>query len=100
MNNITRQDMQAVTEGAKNKILERLVTKYDVQSACDGARDRVLSAMQSMHLENQAVIRQLNATRDQGWRKTISLESQVIGLQQEVRTLHQMISRLYEQNAR
>lgn len=97
MNAMTRQDLLAVTEGAKNKIIERLVTKYDVQSACDGARDKILAAMQSLHLENQALLRQSNAVRDQSWRKTTALENQVMGLQQEIRVLNQMISRLYEQ---
>lgn len=100
MNTITRQDMLSVTEGAKNKIIERLVTKYDVQAACDSARDRILSAVQSMHLENQSLMRQSNAVRDQVWRKTTALEGQIVSLQQEIRALHQMISHLSEQQTR
>ena len=59
MSTMTRQDLLSVTEVAKNKIIERLVTKYDVQAACDNARDRVLNSIQSMHLENQGMVRQL-----------------------------------------
>jgi hypothetical protein len=93
---MTRQDLMAVTEIAKNKIIERLVTKYDVQAACDSARDRILSNLNAMHLETQAMMRQTNAQRDQIWRKTAALEAQVIGLQQEVRTLSQLVNKLYE----
>jgi hypothetical protein len=97
MNAMTRQDLLTVTEGAKNKIIERLVTKYDVQAACDNSRDRILAAFNALHIENQAALRQSNATRDQLWRKTAALEGQVIGLQQEIRVLQQLIGRLADQ---
>lgn len=96
MNTMTRQDLQTVTEVAKNKIIERLVTKYDVQAACDNARDRILGSMQAFQLENQALIRQSNASRDQEWRKLVALEGQVMSLQQEIRVLHQMLSKVSE----
>jgi hypothetical protein len=91
---MTRQDLMAVTEGAKNKIIERLVTKYDVQAACDSARDRILNSLNSFYLENQALIRQSNAQRDQAWRRMINLEAQIAALQQDIRTLNQSINRL------
>lgn len=94
MNTMTKQDLVTVTENAKNRIVERLVTKYDVQSVCDGARDRILAAMQTMHLEDQAVMRQANANQDQNWRRTAALEHQVNALQQEIRALHQAIDRM------
>lgn len=95
---MTRQDLVMATEQAKNKIIERMVTKYDVQSACDNARDKVISTMQAMHLENQAILKQSNAQRDQAWRKTAALEGQIANMQQEIRVLYQMVSRMYEQN--
>lgn len=94
MNTMTKQDLMAVTESAKNRIIERLVTKYDVQLVCDGARDRILAVMQGMHLENQAIMRQANANQDQNWRRTAALENQVNALQQEIRALHQAINRM------
>lgn len=100
MNTMTRQDLLSVTEGAKNKIIERLVSKYDVQAACDNARDRILVAIQNMRAENQTLVKQINIQRDQMWRKTTALEGQVINLQQEIRVLQQMITRIYEQQSR
>ncbi len=96
MTTMTRQDLLSVTEGAKNKIIERLVTKYDVQAACDNARDRILASLQNLRTENQSLIRQANAQRDQAWRKTTALEGQIISLQQEIRVLQQMVTRIYE----
>jgi len=96
MNTLTRQDFVSVTENTKNRIIERLVTKYDVQAACDNARDRILSSVQSLQLENQAIIRQSNAQRDQAWRKIMALEGQIVALQQDIRVQNQMLTRVYE----
>jgi hypothetical protein len=93
---MTRQDLLNATTDARNKIIERLVTKYDVQAAADAARDRILNNLNAMHIENQALMRQANAQRDQLWRKTTALEAQLFSLQQEVRTLTQAVNRLYE----
>jgi hypothetical protein len=100
MNAMTKQDLVTVTEGVKNKIIDRMVTKYDVQSASATARDKILATMQAMHIENQTMIRQSNALRDQAWRKTASLEGQINSLQQEIRVLYQMVSRMYEMQNR
>lgn len=91
---MTRQDLMAVTQDARNKIIERLVTKYDVQASADNARDRIISTMNALHLENQAQIRQSNAQKDQIWRKMVSMEAQMIALQQELRNMSQALNRL------
>lgn len=94
MNTMTKQDLFTVTEVAKNKIIERLVTKYDVQSACDGARDSILSAIQAMQLENQALIRHSNAQKDQAWRKVGALEDRITQLHADVKRLQRTLDRL------
>lgn len=96
MSTMTQQDLLNATEAAKNKIIERLVTKYDVQVACDNARDRILESIQSMHLDNQAMIRQLNAQKDQSWRKIEALQTQVAGLQDEIRAMRRSLGQLLE----
>lgn len=94
MNTISRQDFVNVTEGAKNKIIEKLVTKYDVQAAADSARDRVLASVQTLHLDNQTAIRQANAQRDQTWRKLTALETQVVALRHEIQAMHITLNRM------
>ncbi len=96
MSTMTRQDLLNVTEIAKDKIIERLVTKYDVQVACDNARDRILSSVQSMNMENQGMIRHINAQKDQSWRKIVALESQIAGLQQEIRAMRFTLNRFLD----
>lgn len=96
MNTISRQDFVNVTEGAKNKIIERLVTKYDVQAAADSARDKILSAVQTLHVDNQTALRQSNAQRDQTWRKITALESQVVALRHEIQAMHITLSKISE----
>jgi hypothetical protein len=94
--NLTQQDLLSMTTESRNKIIERLVTKYDVQSAADSARDRIMNSLNAMHMENQAVMRQANAQRDQLWRKTAALEMQVSNLQREVAKLTQSINQLLQ----
>lgn len=93
---MTRQDIINATQMAQNKIIERLVTKYDVQAAADSARDRIISNLNALHLENQAMLRQSNAQRDQVWRRTAALEAQIMNMQQELRTLTQSVNKLYD----
>lgn len=97
---MTRQDLLNVTEYAKNKIIERLVTKYDVQAACDHARDRIINNLQDLHQENQSLMRHSNTQHDQVSRKVSSIESQINALQQEMKVVSQLMTRLYEQQVR
>ena len=93
---LTRQDMMAITDGAKNRILEKLVTKYDVQNATDAARDRLLNTINAFHVENQTVMKQLNSQHDQENRRLTALEGQLNSARQEIRVLTQLINRIYE----
>lgn len=96
---LTRQDILAITDGAKNKIMERLVTRYDIQGATDNARDRILNTINTYHVETQTLIRQSNSQNDQMWRRIAATESQISAVRQEVRALTQAVNRLYEINA-
>src|SRR3712207_6304392 len=93
---LTRQDIMAITDGAKNKILQSLVTKYDILGATDNARDRILSAMNAFHVEDQALLRQAQNHNNQMWRKIANIEAQVVAARQEIRMLTQTINNLYE----
>jgi hypothetical protein len=93
---LTRQDLLAITDGAKNKIISSLLTRRDVQLAADNARDRILNTINAFHVESQTLIRQSSSQNDQMWRRVASLESQIISARQDIRVLTQAINRLYE----
>lgn len=96
---LTRQDIMAITDGAKNKIMERMITRYDVQGAVDNSRDRILNTVNAFHVETQTLLRQANSQNDQMWRRIATLESQVSAARQDIRMLTQAINRLYEVQA-
>jgi protocatechuate 3,4-dioxygenase beta subunit len=93
---LTRQDLVAITDGAKNNIIQRLVTKYDVQNAADNARDRILNTINAFHVESQTMLRQNNSHNDQMWRRMATVEAQITALRQDVRLMTQAVNRLYE----
>jgi hypothetical protein len=93
MGGISRSDYMEITESAKDKIIDRLLTKYDVISAADSARDKILASLQALHAENQSMMRSNNAHSDQAWRKISDLESQIAALQNEIRTLNIALTR-------
>ena len=93
---LTRQDLSAISDGVKNKILDRLITRRDVQLAADNARDRILNTINAFHVESQTLIRQNNGQSDQMWRRIASLESQIMSARQDIRNLTQTVNRLYD----
>lgn len=93
---LTRQDLLAITDGAKNTIMQRMLTKRDVQGATDNARDRILNTINTFHIESQTLMRQVNNQTDQMWRRVTVLEQQLAASRQEVRMLIQAVNRLYE----
>ncbi len=93
---LTRQDLGAISDGVRNRILDRLISRRDVQMAADSARDRILNTINAFHVESQTLIRQSNGNSDQMWRKISALEGQIIAARQDIRTLNQTVNRLYE----
>ena len=93
---LTRQDIMAITDGVKNKIVDRMLTRRDVQLVADNARDRILNTINAYHVESQTLIRQSGTQNDQLWRRIAALESQVTATRQDVRVLIQAINKLYE----
>ena len=93
---LTRQDLLAITDGAKNKIISQLITRRDLQLAADNARDRILNTVNAFHIESQTLIRQANGQQDQIWRRIASLEAQITAARQDIRVLSQAINRMYD----
>lgn len=93
---LTRQDILAITENAKNNIVNKLVSKYDIQGATDNARDRILNTMNTMHIEDMAILRQMNIQSQQTMRRMTTVDAQLSSLRNDLRLLTQAVNRLYE----
>ena len=96
---LTRQDLVAITDGAKNRIIERLITRQDLQGVSDNVRDRILNTINAFHIETQALIRQTGSQHDLMNRRIAALEAQLTAARQDIRLLSQTINRLYEMQA-
>jgi Mg2+ and Co2+ transporter CorA len=93
---LTRQDVAAISDGVRNRIIEKLINRRDIQAVTDNARDRILNTINAFHVESQTIMRQTSNQNDQMWRRITTLESQVMSARQDVRSLTQAINRLYE----
>ena len=96
----TRQEIQGVVDYAKNSILQRLITKSEFQSLAEQVRDRILNEINTLHQENQMMLRQSANARETLMRKTASMEARMAMLEQEVKILQQILSKIFEQNTR
>lgn len=86
----TKQDVQAIVDGARNRILGNMVTRQDLQAASDGARDRVLAFAQYLQQQNQQIMRQSAVQHTQLTKRLIGTEARLISLENELKTLHQL----------
>lgn len=96
----TRQEIQGVVDYAKNSILQRLITKGEFQSLAEQVRDRILNEINTLHQENQMMLRQSANSREILFRKTAAMEARVASMEQEFKILQQMIAKMFEQNIR
>ena len=93
---LTRQDMVAISDGAKNTIINKLLSRQDLQNISDNYQNRILNTLSTYHIETQTLVRQTAGQHDQMSRRLTAIESQVSAVRQEIRMLTQAINRLYE----
>ncbi len=96
MTNLTKQDVQNVMENVKNQMLQRVASRQDLQ-----AQNDLMRALLSNLQQNQQLLRQSEFQRVQMHRRAVALESRIVQLDQELRTLRgsleNSIARLIEQ---
>lgn len=97
---MTRQDLQSAIEYAKNRIVERLVSKSEVQAACDHARDRIIGSVYDMYQQQIQSTRQSNLLINQHTRRSSVLETRISSLEQEIRSLKQLLIRMVDEQKR
>lgn len=95
MTQLTRQDIQTVVDTAKNRIMERQVTKQDVQIMADNVCSRIYSYVHNYTLQNQQqFFRQLGVRNAQYTQRLTVMESRIGGLEQELKTMRQLLERM------
>lgn len=97
---MSRQDLQGVVDYAKNRIIERLVTRNDVQMACDRAAGQVIDNLQDVRKANLPFIKQNIAITEQVYRRTQALDARIAGMEQDLKVLTQLMSRMVGQQIR
>jgi len=89
----TRNDIQILVDGAKNTLLDRLAPRNYIQAMSESLRISILHNLHELHAENQQVIKAGQAQREQLVQRMISMEN-------EMRTMRQLIVQLLDQQSR
>lgn len=89
----TRQDMQTALERTKNSILGTMFSRNDAQAVVMQLRASILQDLHELHNENQQVLRQFQAQREQFLVRLSNVERNVV-------TTHQMMLRIIDQQNR
>lgn len=85
----TRQDL----EGVKSTIISQMIPRSFMQSLVESLRTSILQNVQALHIENQQLTRVGQLHREQ-------LTQRMNMMEQEVKLLHNQMSRIIEQQAR
>jgi chromosome segregation ATPase len=94
---LTKQDVQAAIDNARDRITERMVTKYDIQTLCDQTRQRLLTNMQLLHQQNQRLMSQSVTQMAQTTQRLISIEMRLNMLEQELRQMTTLLQKALQQ---
>ncbi len=92
MQGLTRQELQIAIDNARNTILQKVATKQDIEVS----RDRVVGYAHDLHQQNQQLLRQANYQNEQLVRKVSILEARLTGLEHEIRTTNQLLTKLVD----
>ena len=92
MNPASRQDVQNIVEVARNRIMERAVTKQDLAALTEAVK-----AVSNMHQQSQLFIKQAEYQRSQQSRRTVALETRLVAMENELRSIQAQLARIAEQ---
>lgn len=88
----TRQDVQAIVEAAKNRVLERVAQKQDIQVLTD-----CIKTLLNVQQQNQQLLRQAEAQRVQLINRAITLETRLSQLEREMQNCKNLIRQPQQQ---
>lgn len=91
MGPVTKQDVLSIVEMSRNRIFERVATKQDITVLADTIRQ-----LTSMHQQSQQLLRQSEYQRLQLSRRATAVETRLGQIENELRTLQNMVGRVAE----
>lgn len=94
MNPVNRQDVQNIVDIARNRIMERMVTRQDFLTLCDTVKNLTV-----LHQQSQQMLKQGEYQRSQLSRRVVALEARTVSLENEIRALSVLTSRLVDQRS-
>lgn len=89
MSPATRQDVQNIVDVARNRIEQRTVAKQDLLNLTDSLRQLI-----GLHQQSQQMIKQSEYQRLQLTRRAAALEARMSSLENEIRTLSAIMTRM------
>lgn len=89
----TRSDIQGMVEGVKNVLLDRLAPRSYIQAMSESVRMSIIQNLEELHMENQQMIRNSLAQREQTLQRVASVET-------EVRALRQLMVQMLDQQVK
>jgi hypothetical protein len=92
MNPASRQDVQNIVDVARNRIEQRTVAKQDLINLTDSLRQLI-----GLHQQSQQMIKQSEYQRLQLTRRAAAVEARMSSLENEIRTLTAVITRMVGQ---
>jgi hypothetical protein len=99
MGTLTKQDVQALVDNARNKLSEKMLSRQEVQIACDSVREAIIShATQSMAQRN-AVAKRVDIQLQQIIKKQQLQDQRLAVVTQELLAVSQLLSQLVHQKA-
>ncbi|GAC1387935.1 MAG: hypothetical protein NVS1B7_2000 [Candidatus Saccharimonadales bacterium] len=87
----SKQDIQCLLDQTKNRITERMVSKQDIQCLQDIVRGLAAASQQT-----QQLLRQADLQRTQLIRRAVALETRILQMEHELRSLQQVVLRLID----
>lgn len=95
MADISKRDIQNITENAKNRIMERMLSRQDMQTLTDNTRDRIIGSIgdivQSCH---QQLYTQENARHAKTQRYIAVLENRLVSMDTEIKSMKRILEQI------
>ena len=92
MGPISRQDVQNIVETSRNRIFERVAMKQDLLTLTE-----LVKNLLTLEQQNQQLLRQAEYQRSQMTRRVIAAEARLGALEQEIKPLRSVLTRMVEQ---